>query len=351
LAASELHDALEDAQPQDNRIEALQEALDSINKEIRAQEGQYQDTFRAKNDTNGKQRVLKARIDELTAKIKEADDKIAELQHRSTRMQQKRENALRKKNEAYAEIADVRKGRDQLQESREAQEAQLAEDIEKATAICDRVNVDPGMTPEKIEQLLIKTQQQVDQSERRLGGNRNALLAKKKEAKDAYLKIARVYGQINHLAQSLKNSRNNRLERWKHFRQLIALSAKVSFQNFLDNRRFRGKLLFDHPGKKLEMSVQPDATIQGNKGRQTKQLSGGEKSFTTICLLMSLWEAMGSPIRCLDEFDVFMDQVNRAVSVDMLIDGARESGSKQFVLISPQSLKQDIIKKDVHVIK
>lgn len=65
--------------------------------------------------------------------------------------------------------------------------------------------------------------------------------------------------------------------------------------------------------------VEPDITKASDKGRQTKTLSGGEKSFSTICLLLSLWDAMGSPIRCLDEFDVFMDNVNRDVSMRMIV--------------------------------
>ena len=50
----------------------------------------------------------------------------------------------------------------------------------------------------------------------------------------------------------------------------------------------------------LSNKVQPDET-QMSGGRQTKTLSGGEKSFSTICLLLALWDAMGTPVRCLDE--------------------------------------------------
>jgi hypothetical protein len=58
---------------------------------------------------------------------------------------------------------------------------------------------------------------------------------------------------------------------------------------------------------------------------------------------------MGSPIRCLDEFDVFMDSVNRKMSIDMLIGAAKQSLGRQFVLISPGT-KEDFKKiKDVHV--
>lgn len=61
--------------------------------------------------------------------------------------------------------------------------------------------------------------------------------------------------------------------------------------------------------------------MDGQKSQRSKDvatLSGGEKSFATISLLLSLWEAAGCPIRGLDEFDVFMDPVNRKMATKLV---------------------------------
>ena len=39
----------------------------------------------------------------------------------------------------------------------------------------------------------------------------------------------------------------------------------------------------------------------------TMQLSGGEKTFTTLALLIAIGQVMETPFRVMDEFDVFMD--------------------------------------------
>lgn len=60
---------------------------------------------------------------------------------------------------------------------------------------------------------------------------------------------------------------------------------------------------------------------------------------------------MGSPIRCLDEFDVFMDSVNRSMSMGLMIEAARRSVGRQFILITPQSMNNVEMGEDVRVHK
>lgn len=112
----------------------------------------------------------------------------------------------------------------------------------------------------------------------------------------------------------------------------------MTFNYLLSERQFRGSLSVDHHNERLNIHVQPDITVKSNAGRQTQTLSGGEKSFSTICLLLALWDAMGSPIRCLDEFDVFMDNVNREITMKMMVGAARRAVGRQYILITPQAM-------------
>ena len=110
---------------------------------------------------------------------------------------------------------------------------------------------------------------------------------------------------------------------------------------------------FDHIKRTLTLSVSgPEMNAQQmlttqiqtstqNKSLQPqwklpKNLSGGERSFSTVALLLSMWDVTVCPMRCLDEWDVFLDLVNRKIAARILIEGAMASDSKQFILITPQ---------------
>jgi chromosome segregation ATPase len=47
--------------------------------------------------------------------------------------------------------------------------------------------------------------------------------------------------------------------------------------------------------------------------------SGGERSYTTLSLLLALGESLETPFRVMDEFDVFLDPLSRKIALDNLV--------------------------------
>ena len=70
--------------------------------------------------------------------------------------------------------------------------------------------------------------------------------------------------------------------------------------------------------------------------RLASYYTGGEKSFTQMCLICALWDMMRPPFRCLDEWDVFLDAVNRKAISEELLNFSLRNQDRQFIFISPQ---------------
>jgi hypothetical protein len=95
--------------------------------------------------------------------------------------------------------------------------------------------------------------------------------------------------------------------RWKTFRERISKETSHVFNHLLSKRGHSGGVRFDHHDNKLELDVTMNAALGHTKSIQdTGQLSGGERSFTTIAFVLALGAALQTPFRLMDEFDVFM---------------------------------------------
>ena len=79
-------------------------------------------------------------------------------------------------------------------------------------------------------------------------------------------------------------------------------------------------LMVSPPGRnEVPSEGPPQKRSRGNNGTDIRSLSGGERSYATVCFIISLWDAIESPFRVLDEFDVFMvSAVDRYLILQML---------------------------------
>jgi DNA repair exonuclease SbcCD ATPase subunit len=85
----------------------------------------------------------------------------------------------------------------------------------------------------------------------------------------------------------------------------------------------------------LQSQVNSDGeTVIGPRQYKTpKTMSGGERSFTTVSLLLAMWDLSSSPMRCLDEWDVFLDPANRSVAAKMLVSHSMSSLGEQELMV------------------
>jgi structural maintenance of chromosomes protein 6 len=113
-------------------------------------------------------------------------------------------------------------------------------------------------------------------------------------------------------------------------RSEATIRARVVFMKSMAKRRFEARISINHVDEELLMGVVasksatqgPSTAAMDSRGTQYKSalvLSGGERSFSTVSLLLALWESAGGPLRCLDEWDVFLDHVNRDLAAEMLV--------------------------------
>ncbi|KAE9977573.1 hypothetical protein BLS_001282 [Venturia inaequalis] len=348
---NQLKDQLEEATPQTGLLDSYREELKSAESDEEILSNQFQDFVIEKRKLNAQGRELKDKLNEIDKELELAEQDVRNVQARHDDLERKRYNLLLEKNRAVQAAEDAQTRLRGLQNRRQELQDELQSATAQAGEHSERVPLDRGKSTKDFENALKVLLKTIEDAKKINGGSREELVEHHATKQAEFQKVEAVYVELGKTLDALAKTLKTRRIRWHKFRKYMSIGARNQFTYLLTERQFRGHLTLDHDKKLLHMAIEPDKTKESGAGRKTTTLSGGEKSFSTICLLLSIWEAMGSPIRCLDEFDVFMDQVNRDVSMRMLIDTARSSTSRQFVFITPQAMGSITSCDDVKIIK
>ncbi|KAH9825121.1 hypothetical protein DFH28DRAFT_1016562 [Melampsora americana] len=225
---------------------------------------------------------------------------------------------------------------------------------EQAIELCGSAEVVP--TRKNIKKLISeieKISNAVKSTESRYGGKSlENIQAECQDATIAWKKADTELSELRGTILILKHALQLRKDKWLQFRCHISVRARMKFINHLNNRGYTGKLNFDHNHQRLEVHVDTHSDeLKQAKLRDPRGLSGGERSFSTISLLLTLWDAVNCPIRCLDEFDVFMDMQHRKVAVDMMINSAKEAHEVQYIFITPQDLRSTAFGPETKIVR
>ncbi|KAF4556303.1 AAA domain-containing protein 7 [Elsinoe fawcettii] len=332
-------------------LDAHKNALTEAQGDLEIAENSYQDSVDERDALHEKQTKLKEELDGAQLQVDKLNKKLEKCAEIIRKKEAERSTALSNKNKALDKVEDTQGKKEEAEKLQKELDERVREWTGEAEKVCRRREVEEGMTPERIEKRLEALDKQKRDAEDRLGGSREEIHRRWRDADEAWSMAISNHNSLRAVSELLKKTTVARKQSWKKFRKYIMARAMIMFSLLLDQRKFRGEIKVNHEQRFMDIRVEPDTTRASNQGRQTKTLSGGEKSFSTICLLLSIWESMGSPIRCLDEFDVFMDNVNRDTSMRMMIQAARCAVGKQYILITPQAMNNIPIEEDMRIHK
>ncbi|KAJ2466250.1 Structural maintenance of chromosomes protein 6, partial [Coemansia sp. RSA 2322] len=340
------------------KIAALEAELETFQQQMELLQTQFRDHI---SQQKLKEEELKqvessiALIDKKMDAVRErAEERRKEVDEKSGQ-RQSHINNVEYWNAKRASLEEKTRGFERAQSEARAR---VDEAESEARKICSE-RVETEHAPAQLDSMISECRARLDEIERSSSMSLAEVAEKAQSYIIAYKKATEELRSIAQLVKVLKTSHQLRMHKWTQFRDSMAMRTKMHFITHLSQRGYTGKLEFDHSQSTLVPKIQTDqdqvseSVAKGNRGnggnaerflrKDTKSLSGGEKSFTTICLLLSLWETMNCPVRALDEFDVFMDAANRAIAMSMMIGSARSKSNTQFILISPldMSVKPD----------
>ncbi|KAN0038923.1 hypothetical protein ACTA71_001115 [Dictyostelium dimigraforme] len=319
----------------------LELGLASLDEEIKSMEEEI-------NNQKAQRNEVASRKEPFINDNKALDDQIQVLSNQLGNI----ENGLRKYNDNLRRLMTNRQALLQQQDRNNRERNQLKDDYqkilevvkettEKATQICERVDVPPNETNTSLTNKIIQFTKQLEKESK---GKRSRSEALKlfQDTNNSLKEISEQRDNISELAAILERNLNERYKKWQRFRLSISRRSDQYFNIFLSKKGYTGSLTFDHQNGKLDINVDLQKAMPSNQNGaakgDTKGLSGGERSFSTVSLLLAFWENMECPFRAMDEFDVFMDEVNRSISINLLMSKAEENRSKQYIFVTPLAL-------------
>ncbi|KAK0079239.1 hypothetical protein PV326_008874 [Microctonus aethiopoides] len=213
----------------------------------------------------------------------------------------------------------------------EKQKETTTEVVKRAEQAGPRINTErsPGEINRlsKTLQVRIRTVQEEYGSEGELQAELEHRQAKSQEVMEKFNILSTT--NVKHLSRV-----QNRRKEFQQMKSMMAAKVKQAFANVLALRNYDGNINIDHANKKLDIEVYPQ-NARRKDANDVQTLSGGEKSYSTVAFILALWECTTLPFYFLDEFDVFMDKVNRRVIMDILIEHTKEHPERQFGFLTP----------------
>lgn len=291
----------------------------------------------------------KNRISEALRQAEPLKEKLESLTLRKDEEKIRKERSENKRRKFEQKIEEIKKEKEHL--------VHLAE-RKAEIASAQYIRVETSRSVQDLETEILTKEKYIRQEEKNRGKVED-IRKEYGETREKYAEILQKRKNIKRYNQRIKASMELRMEYLFKTRMLLASMTSQFFTQHLSQRGFSGYISFDHKEETLKLIVNvhkgPHHVYSEREVDEStsimKSLSGGERSVSTISYLTALWGTMESPFRCLDEFDVFMDLMNRKVIMEMVLEIAKLPSQKhrQFIFLTPLDLSGMPLDKNLNI--
>ncbi|KAK6738326.1 hypothetical protein RB195_020438 [Necator americanus] len=335
-------------------VDNMRRSLDELIAQIADLEKQFEKLDESASQKKSEIRQVKEELSKIKADFVEAKKKITDLENEEESVRERIRHidatidSDRRRHERIREsLTKMEESNRELQDEKMAAEerAKRSEELPTPSSMTNPPDMEQlGDTAELDEQYKTLTMK-IESAEKVIG---NIVTAEQlQEFKDSYERMKKHYLLLKGLNKKLSECIRIRNEKFPIMCHAITMRLKMTFQRLMATRSYHGTLVVDRQKQVININVathqKDDSSDSAAKSvvQDLRGLSGGERSFTTACFIMALWEIMEAPFRCMDEFDVFMDMINRRVIMNLLVKLATEQYShNQFIFFTPQGIKE-----------
>ncbi|KAK3021619.1 hypothetical protein RJ639_045252, partial [Escallonia herrerae] len=216
------------------------------------------------------------------------------------------------------------------------------ESYNKASIICPESEMEDlggcsQSTPEQLSAQLSRLNQRLQHESQRCSESLDDLRVLYEKTQRKILKKQQLYKAFRENICACQKSLELRQSKFERNATVLKRQLTWQFNGHLGKKGISGNIKLCYEKKTLSVEVKMPQDASSSNVRDTRGLSGGERSFSTLCFALALHEMTEAPFRAMDEFDVFMDAVSRKISLDTLVDFALQHGS-QWIFITPHDI-------------
>lgn len=325
---------------QDDRVATITEEINDIDSRIAKVKKLEENTWkpvsnydREISEINDKLRKLKSNNDKTDRSAILEKVEILESQIGKCKMEMSQINN---------DLAERKRAIKDLEKKCQNEKKQLEEEIRQAEQLCEKIEVTRNEEDIRRDIEETKHKYQLLEMELKKRGNHLVLRDEYKKKKEEYLHHKALFKQVEAIFESNRDSVELSTIALKNYIDHVRLKVIESFDLVLMLRKIKGKLEINPNEKTMIISMFDNIS--------TSCASGGERTFATVALILALWSNMQLPFYSIDEYDVYMDNVNRVATTQMLMM-VISNRKNQFIFLTPQDISHIKSAHNIRIVK